>query len=72
MWWGKGGGETGCVHRDREERGVLYHIAGEPGQRWKHLSRKAADLGGNGCFICTGVRLRTGRVEGGEKAESLP
>lgn len=38
MGWGKGGGKTGCVHTDRGGEGVLCHIAGEPGQRWKNLS----------------------------------
>lgn len=39
MGWGKGGGKTGRVHADRGgERGVLYHVVGQLGQRRENLS----------------------------------
>lgn len=70
--WGKGGGKTGCVRMDRGGEGcIIPHCRGTWAEVEGPLFKKAADVGGNGYFICMGVHARTGRVEEGEKAESL-
>ena len=53
------------------EEGIVPHCRGTWAEVEEPRFRKAADVGGNVCFICTGVHAHAGRVEGGEKAESL-
>lgn len=59
MGWGKGGGKAGGVRGvEGAEGGVVPHHRGTWAEVEEPLFSKAADVGGNACFIRTAVRAQ--------------
>lgn len=70
---GEGRRENRPCRHGSGARGYCATLRGTPGRGGRaSLFRKAADAGGNACFICTGVHACTPRQSGGGRKSWEP